>query len=86
MGAAAGLHLVLCLPSLRQQDEPKVAAAARERGVGVYPLSPLFAKPPTRHEHWPGSFILGYASLGVEQIRQGVKVLAEVLGRLWTSG
>jgi GntR family transcriptional regulator/MocR family aminotransferase len=82
VGAAAGLHLVLCLPSLRQQDEPKVAAAARERGVGVYPLSPLFAKPPPRHEPWPASFILGYASLTVEQIRQGMRILAEVLASL----
>ena len=45
VGTAAGLHLVLWLPALRQQDEPALVAAARVCGVGVYPVSPLFASP-----------------------------------------
>jgi GntR family transcriptional regulator/MocR family aminotransferase len=79
-GAAAGLHLVLWLPSLRQHDEAAVVAAARERGVGVYPVSPLYATPAPRHRPRPAGFILGYAGLTVEQIRQGVRLLAEALG------
>ncbi|WP_119157641.1 PLP-dependent aminotransferase family protein [Caldimonas tepidiphila] len=79
VGAAAGLHVVLCLPFLRPQDELALAAAARERGVGVYPVSPLFAKPPPRKRHRPAGLVLGYASLTGEQIQRGVSILAEVM-------
>ena len=85
-GAAAGLHGVLWLPSLRAQDEPALVAAARERGVGVYPLSPLFAGPSARAHRRPAGLILGYASLSVEQIRRGVRELALVLQRLPAPG
>jgi GntR family transcriptional regulator/MocR family aminotransferase len=80
VGAAAGLHVVLWLPSLRQQDEPALAAAARARGVGVYPVSPLFARPQARPR--PAGLILGYASLDVDRIRQGMQTLAAVAAEL----
>jgi len=76
VGAAAGLHVVLWLPSVLPQDEPALVAAARERGVGVYPVSPLFAGPAPRARPRPAGLILGYASLTVDQIRQGVRALA----------
>jgi len=78
-GTAAGLHAVLWLPFLRPQDETAVVAAARDQGVGVYPVSPLFAPPPRGQPKRPGGLMLGYASLTVEQIEQGVKILAGVL-------
>ncbi|GKT24890.1 PLP-dependent aminotransferase family protein [Acidovorax sp. SUPP3334] len=78
-GTAAGLHAVLWLPFLRPRDETAVVAAAREQGVGVYPLSPLFAPPQRGQPKRPGGLMLGYASLTVEQIEQGVKVLAGVI-------
>ncbi|CAN7752025.1 PLP-dependent aminotransferase family protein [Variovorax sp. LjRoot130] len=78
-GTAAGLHGVLWLPFLRPQDEPALAAAARSKGVGVYPVSPLFAKPESRMQPRPAGLILGYASLTVEEIDQGMRVLAAVI-------
>ena len=75
-GTAAGLHAVLWLPSLRPQDEPALAAAARASGVGVYPVSPLFASLPSGAQPRPAGLVLGYASLAVEQIGQGVQILA----------
>lgn len=81
-GTAAGLHVVLWLPFLRPQDEPALVAAARGRGVGVYPVSPLFADPQSRLQAPPVGLILGYASLAVEQIRQGVHLLAAVIDAL----
>ncbi|MBL8344315.1 MAG: PLP-dependent aminotransferase family protein [Rubrivivax sp.] len=81
-GAAAGLHVVLWLPSLRAQHEPALVAAARERGVGVYPVSPLFAAPPHRARPRPAGLILGYASLTLEQIRQGVQALGTAMARM----
>lgn len=78
-GTAAGLHAVLWLPHLRPEDEPGVAAAAREAGVGIYPVSPLFANTNTSKPPRPAGFILGYASLTVEQIGVGVELLGRVV-------
>jgi GntR family transcriptional regulator/MocR family aminotransferase len=82
VGTAAGLHVVLWLPSVRQQDEPALVAAARERGVGVYPVSPLFAGPPPRTRPRQAGLILGYASLTIEQIQQGMHILAAAIARM----
>jgi GntR family transcriptional regulator/MocR family aminotransferase len=76
-GAAAGLHVVLWLPSLRPGDEAALAAATRAQGVGVYPVSPLYAAPAAGDR--PAGLVLGYASLALEQIEQGIRVLAECL-------
>jgi len=78
-GAAAGLHALLWLPSLRGQDEAALVAAARQRGLGVYPVSPLFARPSTLAHTRPAGLIMGYASLTLTQIEQGVRMLAAVL-------
>ncbi|WP_428424314.1 PLP-dependent aminotransferase family protein [Methylibium sp.] len=78
-GTAAGLHVVLWLPLLRPQDEPALVAAARARGVGVYPVSPLFAKSQSGKIPRPGGLVLGYASLTPEQIEQGLRILGAVI-------
>lgn len=81
-GTAAGLHIVLWLPSLRPEDEPALVAAAREQGIGVYPVSPLYARPPSPEHSRPAGLILGYASLDREQIGQGVMALANVIATM----
>jgi GntR family transcriptional regulator/MocR family aminotransferase len=78
-GAAAGLHVVLWLPSLRSKDEAALAAAARALGVGVYPVSPLFAGPARGAAARPAGLVLGYAGLTAGQIEQGVRILAGCL-------
>jgi len=79
VGTAAGLHVVVWLPGLLQQDEPALIAAARVRGVGVYPVSGLFARTRARR---PAGLVVGYASLGVEQIRAGIRGLAAAVAGL----
>ena len=54
--------------------EHKVFAAYRERDVGVYPVTPCYADPPGHAE-----LLLGYASLAEEDIRSGIRRLAEAL-------
>jgi GntR family transcriptional regulator/MocR family aminotransferase len=81
-GTAAGLHVVLWLPSLRPGDEPALVAAAHAVGVGIYPVSTLFASLESA-AHRPAGFILGYASLTVEQIQQGMRILGALLAT-WT--
>ena len=70
---------MLSLPILRARIGPARVAAARREGVGIYPLGPLFA-PSSLHER-PRSagLILGYASLTIEQIQQGISILASVI-------
>jgi GntR family transcriptional regulator/MocR family aminotransferase len=79
IGTAAGLHGVLMLPALSARDEPALQAAALARGLGVYPLSPLFAEPETRTRRRPAGLILGYAGLTVPEIHEGVGILAAVI-------
>ena len=74
-GMAAGLHGVLLLPDLHARDEHALQAMALERGIGVYPLSPLF----TTQGERPASLILGYAGLTVQQIDEGIRILAQVI-------
>ena len=81
-GLSAGLHLVLWLPMFPPSDEPRVVAAAREAGVGIYPLSPLFARSRPAGKDACAGFILGYASLSESRIRDGVRMLGKVLARL----
>jgi GntR family transcriptional regulator/MocR family aminotransferase len=78
-GMAAGLHGVLRLPTLSARHEASLQAALLERGVGVYPLSPLFATPVSPDCERPAALILGYAGLTPEQIDEGVRILAAVV-------
>lgn len=81
-GTAAGLHMVLWLPFLRSQDEPALVAAARDKDVGVYPVTPLFANPYSPMQPRPAGLILGYASLTTDQIQQGIRTLASVIAEM----
>ncbi|AMR81560.1 PLP-dependent aminotransferase family protein [Cupriavidus nantongensis] len=81
-GTAAGLHVVLWLPSLRPRDEPALVAAARGAGVGVYPVSALYARPHGAGRPRAAGLVLGYASLTTAQIEQGVRVLGAVVATM----
>lgn len=78
-GTAAGLHVVLWLPFLRPKDELSLVTASRNVGVGIYPVSTLFAKPESPTQPRPAGFILGYASLTVEQIQHGIQTLGGLI-------
>jgi len=79
-GTAAGLHAVLWLPAWLARDEPAIVRAARAAGVGVYPISALYASPDTTGgAARPAGLILGYASLTPAQVAQGIRGLGSVL-------
>lgn len=71
-GEGAGAQVVLW-PRKRVSEEAVGTAAAR-RGVGIYGIAHCFLKQPAR----PG-FLLGYARLTEQEIRDGVRLLGEVL-------
>jgi GntR family transcriptional regulator/MocR family aminotransferase len=72
----AGLHLIGWLtPPL---DDVKVAEAARQRGLEITPISRYSIESPDR-----GGLMLGFGAIQPQQIRDGVRVLARVLGTLY---
>lgn len=74
LGASAGLHVLLQLPDLPARETRRLRNACRERGVGVYPAAPYYARPPEHVE-----LLLGYAALSEDAIREGVARLRAAL-------
>ncbi|MFJ3463448.1 PLP-dependent aminotransferase family protein [Achromobacter spanius] len=74
-GAASGLHVVIWFPAIPAHAEPDLAEYARKSGVGIRPVSPLYATGSAARSVMAG-FVIGYASLSVTQIEEGVRRLA----------
>jgi GntR family transcriptional regulator/MocR family aminotransferase len=74
LGADAGLHVLVRLPGLRASAVRALREACRQRGVGVYPAAPFYARPPAHAE-----ILLGYGALSEEAIAEGVRRLAEAV-------
>ena len=73
-GENAGLHVVLWPRGLAHAELGRVLKMALDRGVGVYPVTPYYMRPPRR-----AGLMLGYACLTEHEIRDGVAILADVL-------
>jgi GntR family transcriptional regulator/MocR family aminotransferase len=69
-GEGAGAHIVLWPTGGRSEAE--IIARAASRGIGIYGIASHFLKRPSR----PG-FLLGYARLKEEEIRQGIRRLRD---------
>jgi GntR family transcriptional regulator/MocR family aminotransferase len=74
-----GMHMLVRLPAsshmaIASAIEGRVLAAAAKRGVAVYPVGPCFSHPP-RHP----TFLLGYAALGEDLIKEGIGKLSEAV-------
>ena len=82
-GRDAGLHVLAWLEGLPAHAAPALVRAALERGVGLYPVDPYYLEQP------PGlGLLLGFGSVKVERIDEGVRRLAEcrhqLQGASWT--
>ncbi len=73
-GGNAGLHVLLT--SRTPADEEALAASAASRGVRIYGLRETALAP---YETDRATFLLGFAGLDGEQIREGARRLREVL-------
>ena len=79
-GDASGLHLVLWVRALPASAESALVKAARQLGVRVHPISPLFRPDtPATAPRRPVGLVMGYALLELEAIEEGVRRLAEAL-------
>jgi GntR family transcriptional regulator/MocR family aminotransferase len=78
-GADAGLHIVVWLNRVPRAQEADLVARARASGLGVYPITPLYADAVADTLPAIAGLVVGYACLDEEAIRRGVRTLAEVL-------
>ncbi len=78
-GTDSGLHVVLWVKGVAMRAEQTVVARARALGVGVWPVSPLYAEGTKFRTERSAGFILGYAGLKVDEIDRGLRLLAQVI-------
>jgi GntR family transcriptional regulator/MocR family aminotransferase len=71
-GASAGLHVVVWFR--KHVDEDEITRLAYHRGIGVYPIGPLYNG--SRPER--AGFVFGFASLSPRMIAEGIRLLHEV--------
>jgi GntR family transcriptional regulator/MocR family aminotransferase len=69
--AATGMHVMVRLDGI---DAAALAAAGRQRGVGVYPAAPYYAARAAD----PSALLLGFGALDERAIDEGIRRLAEV--------
>ena len=69
-GTNAGVHLVVWLRDVPMTELGTLIERAAGHGVGVYPIDHYYFEPPKR-----AGLVLGYASLSIEEIRQGIAEL-----------
>ena len=79
VGAEAGLHVVAWLRGIPRAQEQAFCERARQAGLGVYPISPLYD--PSVEIDRPGcaGLVLGYAGLSLQEIESGIALLAELV-------
>lgn len=80
VGADAGLHLVIWLTQVPRARENALIAEARASGLGLYPVAPLYALPRPAGEPDMAGCVMGYASLEERAIKEGVRMLKDILG------
>jgi GntR family transcriptional regulator/MocR family aminotransferase len=74
--ADAGMHLVGWLPD--GVSDVEMSKKGAERGLKLSPVSGYYQTKPAR-----GGFVLGYTAFDERQIRDGVRVIKELLRSTW---
>lgn len=77
-GTDSGLHVVVWIKDIPKSAEQQLVTKAKERGVGIWPVSPLYAEGSRWRKERCAGFVLGYASLKKTDIEKGVRLLADV--------
>jgi GntR family transcriptional regulator/MocR family aminotransferase len=75
-GTDSGLHVVVWTRGVPMRAEQALVARAAARGVGVWPVSPLYAEGTTCRTERCAGLVLGYAGLTTGEIGEGVRRLA----------
>ena len=75
MGADAGMHVMISLET--SMEEAEIVKKAADVGVAVYPAAAYYCGGSQGQ-----ALLMGYAGMNEEQIQEGIKRLANVLGTL----
>jgi GntR family transcriptional regulator/MocR family aminotransferase len=78
-GTDSGLHVVVWLDKVPMRAEREICARAREAGVGVWGITPLYAEGAAFRVARCAGFVLGYAGLSPAEIAIGVRRLRGVV-------
>ena len=78
-GSEAGLHIVVWFNEVDASRESEIARRAKQKGVGVYPISDLYGTERAGASERRAGFLFGYAALEDREIRKGVARLADAL-------
>jgi GntR family transcriptional regulator/MocR family aminotransferase len=78
-GSEAGLHVVVWFNEFKASQEVMLAERARQKGVGIYPVSGLYGNHPESASRRRAGFVFGYAALDEGDIRTGVARLSDTL-------
>ena len=79
VGADAGLHVVVWLNRVPRTQEAVLIERAWAAGLGIYPVSPLYARATAADLPPTVGLVMGYASLDEQAIERGVQALKEVI-------
>jgi GntR family transcriptional regulator/MocR family aminotransferase len=79
VGADAGLHVVVWLKRVPRAREDALIARAHVAGLGLYPVTPLYARASAAARPDRAGLVMGYASLDEQAIQRGVRTLQQVL-------
>ena len=78
-GTDSGLHVVVWMKDIPMHEEQQVVAKAKELGVGLWAISPLYAEGTQCRKVLCAGFVMGYASLKKSDIDKGVRLLAKAM-------
>jgi GntR family transcriptional regulator / MocR family aminotransferase len=70
----AGMHLVAWLKGYDAKRLERLVALARERGLGLHPIAPLYLRAPAAC-----GFLMGYASLSVAELQAAMAIFGTCL-------
>jgi len=76
-GENAGVHMVTWLRGIPASRENALIERAADRRVGIYSVSPYYLEPPDTT-----GLLLGYAALTEREIREGVRLLGDVVSQM----
>ncbi len=80
-GTDSGLHIVVWIKDIPRSAEQHFVAKAKAQGIGIWPVSPLYAEGARFRRQRCAGFVLGYASLKTGDIEKGVRRLADVFAQ-----
>ena len=81
VGTEAGLHVVGWLRRVPGAQEQAFCDEARQAGLGLYPIRPLYDPAAQASRPDCAGLVLGYAGLSTEGINRGIELLARLIKR-----